>query len=159
MILGALEKDLMNHYQLCAYCATLRGAMLAASYLPWTAQEKLVVIVTDAPCHGKDCHFGLTKSRRDFANSSKSQSASHFRFCVHPFFGQEYSSVVHDPFCDPTTGLTCTGVFGSLHQRWHESPLGVFSLATLVAKLTSQRAPRKMHSFERRLQEVHSQKS
>jgi len=52
----------------------LTGAMLAASYLPWTAQEKLVVIVTDAPCHGK-----------------------------------EYSSVVHDPFCDPTTGLTCTG--------------------------------------------------
>lgn len=59
MILGALAKDLMNHHQLCAYCATLRGAMLAASYLPWTAQEKLVVIVTDAPCHGKDSHFGL----------------------------------------------------------------------------------------------------
>ncbi|CAK8989815.1 unnamed protein product [Durusdinium trenchii] len=52
----------------------LTGALLAASYLPWTAQEKLAVIITDAPCHGKD-----------------------------------YSSVVHDPFCDPKTGLTCTG--------------------------------------------------
>lgn len=52
----------------------LTGAMLAASYLPWSAQEKLAVIITDAPCHGKD-----------------------------------YSSVIHDPFCDPTTGLTCTG--------------------------------------------------
>ena len=148
----------MNHHQLCAYCATLRGAMLAASYLPWTAQEKLVVIVTDAPCHGKDSH-GKAFWSRDFANSSKSQSASHFRFCVHPCFSQEYSSVVHDPFCDPTTGLTCTGVFGSLHQRWHESPLGVFSLATLVAKLTSQRASIKMHSFERNVREVHAHKS
>lgn len=52
----------------------LTGAMLAASYLPWSAQEKLAVIITDAPCHGKD-----------------------------------YSNVIHDPFCDPTTGLTCTG--------------------------------------------------
>ena len=33
------------------------GAMLAASYLPWSAQEKLAVIITDAPCHGKDCDF------------------------------------------------------------------------------------------------------
>ena len=23
---------------------------------------------------------------------------------------QDYSSVIHDPFCDPTTGLTCTGL-------------------------------------------------
>ena len=32
----------------------LWGAMLAASYLPWTAQQRLAVIITDAPCHGKD---------------------------------------------------------------------------------------------------------
>jgi hypothetical protein len=31
--------------------------MLAASYLPWSAQEKLAVIITDAPCHGKDGDF------------------------------------------------------------------------------------------------------
>lgn len=30
------------------------GALLAASYLPWTAQQRLAVVITDAPCHGKD---------------------------------------------------------------------------------------------------------
>ncbi|CAJ1355745.1 unnamed protein product [Effrenium voratum] len=32
----------------------LTGALLAATHLPWTAKERLVVVITDAPCHGKD---------------------------------------------------------------------------------------------------------
>ena len=31
----------------------LTGALLAASFLEWTAQEKLAIVITDAPCHGK----------------------------------------------------------------------------------------------------------
>lgn len=52
----------------------LTGALLAAASLEWTADEKLMVVITDAPCHGKD-----------------------------------YSKDDHDPFCDKTTGLTCSG--------------------------------------------------
>ena len=29
------------------------GALLAATHLPWSAQERLAVVITDAPCHGK----------------------------------------------------------------------------------------------------------
>lgn len=28
--------------------------MLAASHLEWTAEEKLAIVITDAPCHGKE---------------------------------------------------------------------------------------------------------
>ncbi|CAK9017896.1 unnamed protein product [Durusdinium trenchii] len=60
----------------------LTGALLAASYLPWNAENesepsacaKLAVVITDAPCHGK-----------------------------------AYSAVAHDVFCDRSTGLTCSG--------------------------------------------------
>ena len=52
----------------------LTGALLAAANLEWTADEKIMVVITDAPCHGKD-----------------------------------YSKEAHDPFCDKTTGLTCSG--------------------------------------------------
>ena len=31
----------------------LTGALIAASHLPWTAKERLAVVITDAPCHGK----------------------------------------------------------------------------------------------------------
>lgn len=31
----------------------LTGALLAATHLPWSAQQKLAVVITDAPCHGK----------------------------------------------------------------------------------------------------------
>eukprot|EP00913_Durusdinium_trenchii_P009994 g9380.t1 len=31
----------------------LTGALLAATHLPWSAQERLAVVITDAPCHGK----------------------------------------------------------------------------------------------------------
>jgi len=36
--------------------------MLAASYLPWSAQEKLAVIITDAPCHEKDCDLAVCQN-------------------------------------------------------------------------------------------------
>jgi len=32
----------------------LTGALLAAGYLPWKAQKKLAVVITDSPCYGKD---------------------------------------------------------------------------------------------------------
>lgn len=32
----------------------LTGALLAAANLEWNADEKLMVVITDAPCHGKD---------------------------------------------------------------------------------------------------------
>jgi len=31
----------------------LTGALIAASHLPWGAQHRLAIVVTDAPCHGK----------------------------------------------------------------------------------------------------------
>ena len=31
----------------------LTGALIAASHLPWTAEHRLAVVITDAPCHGK----------------------------------------------------------------------------------------------------------
>mmetsp|Transcript_27042 Transcript_27042/g.62970 ORF Transcript_27042/g.62970 Transcript_27042/m.62970 type:complete len:475 (+) Transcript_27042:42-1466(+) len=31
----------------------LTGALLAATHLPWSAQERIAVVITDAPCHGK----------------------------------------------------------------------------------------------------------
>ena len=31
----------------------LTGALIAASHLPWSAKERLAVVITDAPCHGK----------------------------------------------------------------------------------------------------------
>ncbi len=31
----------------------LTGALIAASHLPWTAEQRLAVVITDAPCHGK----------------------------------------------------------------------------------------------------------
>lgn len=31
----------------------LTGGLLAASYLEWIAEEKLAIVITDAPCHGK----------------------------------------------------------------------------------------------------------
>ena len=52
----------------------LTGALLAASHLKWFAQKRLAIVITDAPCHGKD-----------------------------------YSTASHDDFCDPSSGLTCTG--------------------------------------------------
>ena len=52
----------------------LTGALLAASHLKWSAQKRLAIVITDAPCHGKD-----------------------------------YSTAPHDDFCDPSSGLTCTG--------------------------------------------------
>ncbi|CAK9038407.1 Alpha-protein kinase vwkA (von Willebrand factor A alpha-kinase) (vWF kinase) [Durusdinium trenchii] len=32
----------------------LTGGLLAASHLEWTAEEKLAIVITDAPCHGKE---------------------------------------------------------------------------------------------------------
>ena len=32
----------------------LTGALIAASHLPWTAEQRLAVVITDAPCHGKE---------------------------------------------------------------------------------------------------------
>lgn len=32
----------------------LTGALLAASNLEWTGQQRFAVVITDAPCHGKD---------------------------------------------------------------------------------------------------------
>ena len=32
----------------------LTGALLAASHLDWTGQHKFAVVITDAPCHGKE---------------------------------------------------------------------------------------------------------
>ena len=31
----------------------LTGALIAASHLPWTAEQRFAVVITDAPCHGK----------------------------------------------------------------------------------------------------------
>lgn len=42
--------------------------------MDWSAEQRLAVVITDAPCHGKD-----------------------------------YSEASHDIFCDPSTGLTCSG--------------------------------------------------
>ena len=52
----------------------LTGALLAASYLEWTAEKRLVIVITDSPCHGKD-----------------------------------YSKAADNQYCDPNSGLTCTG--------------------------------------------------
>lgn len=45
-------------------CRELAGAWWAAAMLPWKAQKKLAVVITDAPCYGKDYSSVATADSR-----------------------------------------------------------------------------------------------